>query len=166
MKKESDDFFLLDLYYASITLIRRNASEIMERLRRLRAYLFLFDIFSSEIENDEAEKRVGRLATRVYIFIFTVILILYALFNILPTDTALRTVSNPSQSDFERLQTRYPHSLTCPCSEIAVQYRSFIHIIPIIHPVCSSGFVTNEWLSYMTNTVDRPSLLYVRISNA
>ena len=138
----------------------------MEHCRRLNEYLLSLDIFSDDVELDQTERRTGRVATRIYILIFTIILILYALFNTLTTEITAITVSNPSQSDFENLQALYSETLICPCREIAVAYRSFILITPKIHPVCTSGFVTNEWLSYMTNTVDRPSFLYVRTNCA
>jgi hypothetical protein len=42
---------------------------------------------------------------------------------------------------------KYPTILQCPCSQVSVQYGTFINISSVTyHQVCSSDFVTNAWI--------------------
>ena len=133
----------------------------MRPLHQLKEYILSLNIFSNETETNQFEQRVGRAATRVYIMLFCFLFVLYIIFNAATNEEVSITVYDPLQSEFERLEALYPNNLVCSCRNIAVPYESFIEITPIIHPICSSGFVSNEWLSYITNTVDRGAVLYV-----
>lgn len=134
----------------------------MRLLHRVKEYFLSLDIFSSDTETNQLKQRIGRLATRLYFLLFCLLFILYIIFTASSNEEVSITLYDPSQSEFERLENIYPDTLVCPCRNIAVPYGSFISVTPVIHPICSSGFVSNEWISYVTNTVDRGTVLYVR----
>lgn len=134
----------------------------MRFLHQIKEYLLSLDIFSSDSETNMFERRLGRLATRVYCLLFCLFFILYIAFNVSLDETVSMTVYRPSQSEFERLEELYSNNLVCSCNNIAVPYESFINVTPIIHPICSSGFVSNEWISYVTNSIERGAPIYVR----
>ncbi|CAF4332423.1 unnamed protein product, partial [Rotaria sordida] len=41
---------------------------------------------------------------------------------------------------------KYPLTLKCPCNQIVIPYGSFISFSPEYHPVCSSLFISDEWI--------------------
>lgn len=63
-------------------------------------------------------------------------------------------VSNPSLETYESLQVSYLDTLRCPCTSTNILYQSFISLSPVFHQVCSSDFVTNEWLSVLRDSYD------------
>lgn len=56
------------------------------------------------------------------------------------------TVSNITPALFNDLQTRYGESLLCPCATRIVLYNSFITNTVDFHPICSSIFVSQQWI--------------------
>ena len=58
-------------------------------------------------------------------------------------------IQKPSLSTYQDLAIRFPDSLQCPCSHISIKYKSFITIVPRFHQVCSSDFVSDQWISYL-----------------
>ncbi|UJR19732.1 hypothetical protein I4U23_022866 [Adineta vaga] len=50
---------------------------------------------------------------------------------------------------YEQIRIKYPNSLTCPCNEISIKYEKFIKFEQIYHHVCSSYFVSQEWIDYL-----------------
>lgn len=127
----------------------------MHVIRQLEEYLSRLDIFSNDTEINPFEQRVGRIATRTYFVLFFLLFFLYILFNALTTETVSITIYEPSQNEFERLQELFPNTIVCPCRNTAVPHESFISLTPLIHPICLSGFVSDEWILYTINTIDR-----------
>lgn len=134
----------------------------MNFLRRLKEYFLSLNIFSNDTETNLFELRIGRVATRIYLFIFIILILIYIIFNAITTEMKSITIYNPSENEFEDLQNRYSNSLVCPCRNIVISYESFVNIIPTIHEICLSGFIKNEWISYITNTIDYSDLIQVR----
>ncbi|UJR07361.1 hypothetical protein I4U23_011647 [Adineta vaga] len=58
-------------------------------------------------------------------------------------------VQKPSLSTYEDLAKRFPSSLQCPCSDVSMEYESFLTIEPRFHQVCSSDFVSDRWIVYL-----------------
>lgn len=133
----------------------------MNITRQLKQYLLKLDIFSNDTQNDEFENRIGRIATRIFFLLFIFLFLIYILFNTLSIKTVSETIYHPTQDQYEHLQARYPETLVCPCRNIAIHHESFISLIPTFHPICLSGFVTDAWILYTINTVDRSSIITV-----
>lgn len=57
---------------------------------------------------------------------------------------------------FETLHSIYSNTLQCPCSHIANSYQSFTSLSPMFHPICSSKYITDQWLTSISglNTID------------
>ena len=62
--------------------------------------------------------------------------------------TQSRTVitSNITPDIFDQLYAEHGQALTCPCSTITIPYVNFVSNNVTIQPVCSSVFVTKEWI--------------------
>jgi hypothetical protein len=67
--------------------------------------------------------------------------------------TATITIPNITPPLFKQLHRKYGSTLSCPCSEFAVPYSSFVEYTVQFHPVCTSLFVTPEWIEalYLLN---------------
>ncbi|UJR34695.1 hypothetical protein I4U23_027472 [Adineta vaga] len=57
------------------------------------------------------------------------------------------TVPKPSLVLFEQLQAKYPDTLSCPCRQVAVSYSSFLSITATYHQICSSEFISSQWIA-------------------
>ncbi|CAF3870517.1 unnamed protein product, partial [Rotaria sp. Silwood1] len=53
---------------------------------------------------------------------------------------------SPSQTTFLYLTKKYPHTLQCRCSQIGITFGSFVKVNVNFHQVCSSKFITQEWI--------------------
>ncbi|CAF0815388.1 unnamed protein product [Adineta steineri] len=85
-------------------------------------------------------------------------IIVLLLFNSLSTHTDTVTISNPSLITYKSLQTLHSATLNCPCATKAISYRSFVSVSPTLHQVCSSGFITDIWLTLLkrSSVVNHP----------
>jgi hypothetical protein len=65
------------------------------------------------------------------------------------TARVVRTVSirAPDLDRYNQLYDEHPQTLTCPCTKISINYGTFLHVDYSLHPVCSSVFVTDNFIS-------------------
>mgnify|MGYP001032830980 FL=1 len=47
---------------------------------------------------------------------------------------------------FSELNSEYGDNLSCPCSVIITSYQTFVSNTIIFHPICSSFFVSQQWI--------------------
>ena len=62
------------------------------------------------------------------------------------------SVQRPSFEKYKSLNEEYESSMECTCSEIATPYSAILSISPVLHSVCSSDFITKDWLWGLTFT--------------
>jgi hypothetical protein len=96
--------------------------------------------------NDFYERQTARITTRVYLAILLITLGIITTYLLLPLRVHTVTVENPSQTIFENLHDKYSTTLQCPCSRIINSYELFTSLSPILHPVCSSLFISEAWI--------------------
>ena len=104
-------------------------SQIIRFVRNLNAY-------QAAHEDTPAIRRNQILATRVYIFSLAFCMFVLVQYTALSRQTITGKLENPSLASYERLETLYPDSLSCPCSQIAVSSGFFIGIEATFHQVC------------------------------
>ncbi|CAF1302121.1 unnamed protein product [Adineta ricciae] len=63
-------------------------------------------------------------------------------------------ILKPSLTTYEDLLQSYADTVQCSCSQISIQYESFVTIVPHFHQICSSDFVSNEWINYIQNRLN------------
>ena len=102
--------------------------------------------------SNERQIRFQRHATRLYILLIVVSLVILTFYSLLIKQIASSTVSHPTEFEYSQLQQMYPHSLQCPCTSISTPYSTFITIQPQYHQVCSSDFVSSEWITYLSTS--------------
>ncbi|CAF4440264.1 unnamed protein product [Rotaria sp. Silwood2] len=83
----------------------------------------------------------------------TTALVVIITFTGLNSQIHFMTVSSPSELIFEQLYTQYSSSLSCPCSQIAIQYSIFLSVKPIAYnQVCSSYFISSDFIELLWST--------------
>lgn len=67
------------------------------------------------------------------------------------TDTIV--VSNMDPDLFIKLHREYGETLSCPCSTTTIPYKSFMANEISFHSICTSNFVTDQWIQafYLPN---------------
>lgn len=90
-----------------------------------------------------------RRITRLH-FVFMVIA-LYSVFifsAFRPKSVSIQ-ISKPSLSTYQVLLKDYSDSLQCSCSQISISYETFLSVESRFHDLCSSEFISNEWINYL-----------------
>ncbi|CAF1032157.1 unnamed protein product [Adineta steineri] len=80
-------------------------------------------------------------------------IIVLLLITSLSTQTATVTIPNPSLTTYKNLQKLHSVTLNCPCSIKTISYRSFVSLSPTLHQVCSSSFVTDDWVALLKRSI-------------
>ena len=105
------------------------------------------NLIASNVFERKPNASVNRiLATRVYLLLLGVALIIILTYTSLEGKTYSNNVPSPNQTVFESLEQQYPNTLTCPCSRNPVTYVFFIYASPILHPICSYSWLQSEEL--------------------
>lgn len=107
------------------------ALALLTCIRRWLINLNLFETGRPEIEAIRHE----RWSTRIYIILLLGILYFLVIYKGLTNETSYITLKNPSQAVFESLEKKYPDTLNCPCSTIAIKYQEFVQMQPTLHQV-------------------------------
>ncbi|CAF4341514.1 unnamed protein product [Rotaria sp. Silwood2] len=138
--------------YQPSHLINVNASRsLTEHIHTLwswiRIQIIEFNLFKTPATfHDPYELTSSRITTRIYLlvlFLSSTILVIYTGSNV---DKRIINIKNPSKIVYENLFKKFPLTLKCPCDQIVIPYGSFISFSPEYHPVCSSLFVSDEWI--------------------
>ncbi len=102
--------------------------------------------------NDPNIIRRNRHTTRVYFILLITAFFILILYTSLRQVTNTVIVKSPSVLEYTELSLQYPLTLRCPCSRIAIKYNQFIsQIEPQYHQICSSVFISPEWIESMTD---------------
>ena len=111
-------------------------SKLLDALRTL-------NVFDSESKDAQIIGR-ERLFTRVYLTLFSLLMVSLTIYSAQLSRTILVKRSHPTEDQFVQLYARYPNTLTCPCSRVSIQYREFVQSQVTFHEVCQSHFISQE----------------------
>ena len=101
----------------------------------------------------EAELYLQRQSTRVYFLFLSLALFILVIYTSLTYQSNSNSVKISSLQNFQRLQQLYgPTAVECPCSRLSVDRATFHQVEPIFHQVCSSDFVSSDWLDSLFNS--------------
>jgi hypothetical protein len=128
--------------------------KIRSTLKRLLVELNLFKTDSINNNNDQSQKRYQLIATRIYICVLIVSLVILTIYLALIPQTYVKIINNPTPSQFSDLYSRHRLSLQCPCSFISIPYNTFLAVEVLYHQICSSAFVSHEWTFVLLRYVD------------
>ena len=117
---------------------------IFDTVRSIKRQMLELNLFTEEA--DASHLRIALISTRVYVVLFTMAIVVLAAYSSLVGQTRMVTIRNPSRAMYEHLQDEYPNSLACPCEQITMPYGAFVSVSVDQHPLCSSRFVSDEWI--------------------
>ncbi|CAF4209738.1 unnamed protein product [Rotaria sordida] len=134
-------------------------------IRTINFYRKVKNTHSQEIVQTTDEISIiqrQQIATRLYIILFIVAIIIIVTFTGLNSPIQSIKVSSPTKLIFEQLQLQYSSSsLSCPCSQISVHHSKFISIKPIAyHQVCSSYFISSNFIQLLWDSESFESYYY------
>ncbi|CAF0992437.1 unnamed protein product [Adineta steineri] len=61
-----------------------------------------------------------------------------------------RSTNNNLNRAYKQLQETHSDSLECSCSNIAVPFEKFVTWLPRLHQLCSSDFITENWITLLS----------------
>ncbi|CAF1523223.1 unnamed protein product [Adineta ricciae] len=131
----------------------QNPDELSRSLiQKLKQYLITLNLFESiPPTTDQHQLRNQKISTRIFIFFLLSSLIILFLYNSLITIIQTSTIPNPTYDQYLQHYSLYSQSLTCPCTKILTNYDTFLHIDYTLHQVCTSMYVTLQWIQYIIN---------------
>ncbi|CAF1209106.1 unnamed protein product, partial [Didymodactylos carnosus] len=122
-------------------------------LRFIHTKIVEFNLFESTLSSDE-DIRYERRTTRLYIILLTVTLYVLTVYNAVLQRTKTTLFDAPSLLEYLELRDKYSQNFECHCSHLFVKYDKFIQLQPIYHQLCSSVFITQEWIDHLSNNND------------
>lgn len=114
---------------------------------RLRRFLIELNLFKTN-EIDEDNIRVQRWSTRLYIPILLFGMSILIIYTSLQVQSTQIQIENPSLPIYLDLYEKYGN-VKCPCSQISISYEKFLEISSEFHQICSSDFVSDEWIRFL-----------------
>ena len=118
-------------------------------MQRLRAYNYFAKIMSKSTEKEIKQQLVS---TRLFFILLLVSFVILISYYAVERITTLHQIESPTIEQFINLKNdyRFNQSLSCPCSTLAISHKSLVQVNYTLHPLCSSDFVQQYWLSYST----------------
>jgi hypothetical protein len=135
------------IFYSIVANIRRRVSAFWQGIKSFFQNLNLFP--SVPPSTDGYELQNERISTRLFIILLTIILTILLLYTSLESVTKTVNIKNPTLAQYSKLYATYPQTLTCACTQISINYGKFLHVEYSFHQVCSSVFVTEDWINYL-----------------
>mgnify|MGYP001034385167 FL=1 len=96
---------------------------------------------------DEHQLKNERISTRLYILLLFGLIIILLLYTSIITITQTINVEKPTFGQYSHLYSAHSQTLTCPCAKISINYEYFLQIQYDLHPICSSVFITDDWIA-------------------
>ena len=63
------------------------------------------------------------------------------------------SITRPTYEKYHELYEQHRETLTCPCSQISNRHQSFITIDHSLHTVCSSVYITDQWIIELWSSI-------------
>ncbi len=99
-------------------------------------------------------------STRVYIGLICLCVLILTLYSSVSMGTRVIQIDNPSLNTVEQLE-KQGYSLICPCEQLSINYADLFELTPAYHQVCSSVFITSEWIGYLNDITGHSGISYV-----
>ena len=129
-----------------MTHICRRTFQLSREFKQFCQNLNLFPSVPPSI--DEHELKNQRISTRLFMLLLILLLTILLLYTSLANVTKTITVATPTLTQYSQLYSAYSQTLTCPCKHISINYEKFLYIEYTLHQVCTSIFITYEWISH------------------
>ncbi|CAF1165707.1 unnamed protein product [Adineta ricciae] len=84
--------------------------------------------------------------TWLYVILFTVCLYVLFFVTLMKIESQTVIITKITPETFLQLNSEHSETLSCPCSTVTIPYKNFVSNEITMHPVCSSGFVDQQWI--------------------
>ncbi|UJR17510.1 hypothetical protein I4U23_004405 [Adineta vaga] len=127
----------------------------------LHKQIYDYNLFALETDDNESRQSAAIVKWQKYttwLYVLLVSVSLYVIFYIalLQPNPHTITINNVRPENIEKVRRNHGDTLSCPCSNTTIRYGTFISNIITFHSICSSIFVTEEWIQ----------AFYIRVTNA
>jgi len=97
------------------------------------------------------EQNIGLIWTCIYVIMLAGIMGVIILYYSLTKHVVTRTVGTIQQpidlATYYDLLQNHGNTLSCPCTQLAISYIKIMSINPVFHELCSSFFVSEQWIN-------------------
>lgn len=112
----------------------------------IKKNLLDLNLFKNGIQ-DESVIQNQRRSTRLYLLLILISMFIIGFYYSIVTYTETIVIKSPSFIQYSALSEKA--SLECFCTKIAVKYEEFIEIVPFYHELCSSDFISDEYINQL-----------------
>ena len=88
--------------------------------------------------------RILMMFTSLYFLLVSIYVLVYIALAKRQPRTVI--ISHITPGIFNQLYLEHSETLSCPCSTMTVSYRDFVSTTVTLHSVCSSIFVSQQWI--------------------
>jgi hypothetical protein len=127
---------------------RSQPQHVQSFLSKIKDFAITLNSFKDPEKQSAHDLRNQRISTRLFIVLMIITLSVLVLYTSLTIITQTVTVKQPTAVGYTELQTKYSQTLVCPCTQMSIDYEQFISFDPIFHQICSSDFITKQWMNY------------------
>ncbi|CAF1229595.1 unnamed protein product [Adineta ricciae] len=128
------------------SIVRLNPGYFQRLIIHLRALNFFP---STPPSTDEYDLQNQRISTRLFILLVILSFTVLCICNSLSATIETNTIEAPTRKRYDHLYATYAQTLSCACKQIGIDYRKFIHVNHTSHQICTSQFVTPEWIHHI-----------------
>lgn len=108
-----------------------------------------FNLFGTSATIDLSDLYNQRISTRIFVILLALSTTVLLIHNLTSRVTNTNTIDSPTYIQYENAYLRYPDTLSCPCSQISIEYHEFFQAEYMIHQVCRSIFISDDWINYL-----------------
>ncbi|CAF1170349.1 unnamed protein product, partial [Didymodactylos carnosus] len=116
---------------------------VEEKIRKFN----LFEPYPPHL--NEERRYYELLSTRFYILILILSLIILVLYISVIDHTQTVIIKSPTLKQYTLLYEQHSSTLLCGCTKISILYSKFLQLLPERHEICTSQYVTDEWIQYI-----------------
>ena len=137
--------FLFHLDADNFISLRQNFQSLPSKIKD---FVITLNLYKDPEKQSVDDIRQQRISTRLFIVLMIIALSVLVLYTSLVIVTKTVTIKQPTVNVYTELQTKYSQTIVCPCTQISINYEKFISFHPTFHQICSSDFVTEQWINY------------------
>ncbi|CAF0990553.1 unnamed protein product [Adineta steineri] len=92
------------------------------------------------------------ITTRLHFILLIILMLIFYFITFLPSSLTTVQITEPNVSIYQDLSKQTSELVQCSCSQISFNYETFLNVQPYFHEICSSDFMSNEWIRYIYET--------------
>ncbi|CAF1412367.1 unnamed protein product [Adineta steineri] len=147
--------FVINVSFDCFILVAGCPLSLSQLWQKLWSIVRDFNLFPSiPPSTDEYQLRNQRISTRIFTILLTLSLTILISYISFINVTKIIYINSPTILQYSQLYLTYPQTLECPCTDISIGYDKFIQVNYTLHQICTSTFITDDWISYLVNSVE------------